>query len=88
MVGNHLNVLKHPDRTLMLCWPPYDTPMAAMALRRFKGDTVVYIGEGGGGATGDGDFHEMLERWEEVELVALPQWPGIRDYLYVYSRKA
>ena len=85
-VGNHLYVMKHPDRTLLLCWPPYATPMAAMALRRFKGDTVVYIGESAGGCNGDEDFHEMLESWEEVELVALPQWPGIRDDLYVYKR--
>jgi len=87
-VGNHLNVLKHPDRTLMLCWPPYNTPMAVMALRRFKGDTVVYIGESAGGCNGDEDFHEMLDTsWEEKKCVSLPQWPGIRDDLYVYSRR-
>ena len=61
LVGNHLNVLKHPERSLMLCWPPYDTDMAAMALRRYKGNVVIYIGESGGGCTGDEDFHEMLD---------------------------
>lgn len=87
-VGNHMYVMKHPDRTLMLCWPPFATPMAAMALRRFKGDTVVYIGEYAGGCNGDDDFHEMLDAaWEEVEVVSLPQWPGIRDDLNVYNRK-
>lgn len=85
-VGNHLNVLKHPERSLLLCWPPYNSPMAAMALRRYKGGVVLYIGESRGGCNGDEDFHEMLESWEEIEYVALPQWPGIHDGLHIYAR--
>lgn len=86
--GGPLYVLKHPERTLMLSWPPYDTPMAALTLRRYKGSTLVYIGEGSGGCTGDAEFHDMLEdEWKEIDGVALPQWPGIHDYLTVYKRK-
>ena len=88
LVGNHLNVLKHPERSLMLCWPPYSTNMAAMALRRYKGNVVIYIGEYAGGCTGDEDFHEMLDSWKLKETVSLPQWPGIRDDLTVYYRSS
>lgn len=86
LVGNHLNVMKHPERSLMLCWPPYSTDMAAMALRRYKGNVVIYIGEYAGGCNGDEAFHEMLESWEEKEVISLPQWPGIHDSLFVYYR--
>lgn len=78
----------HPDRALFLCWPPYADPMAADALRRYAGRTVIYVGEGGGGCTGDEAFHDQLERdFEEVELVAIPQWEGVHDYLSIHARK-
>ena len=54
---------RHADRTLLLVWPPYGTPMAANALRYFErggGKRLVYVGEGYGGCTGDDDFFGML----------------------------
>ncbi len=77
----------HPDRTLFLCWPPYNDPMAADCLRLYTGSTVIYVGEWGG-CTADDQFHDTLERdWEELEHVALPQWDGPHDALWVYQRK-
>lgn len=79
----------HPEKTLFLCWPPYATPMAHIALSTYAGDTLIYVGEGGGGATGDDAFHHLLElTWEVVDEVSLPQWPGIRDHLFIYKRLA
>lgn len=72
---------------LMLCWPDYATSMAADCLKRFRGDRVVYIGEGSGGCTGDDCFHEQLRKWHEEEEVVIPQWPGLYDYLVLYRRK-
>jgi len=49
-----LAVSRYADHAaLMLCWPDYDTPMAADALAAFQGDRLVYIGEGESGCTGD-----------------------------------
>lgn len=53
----------HPDRTLLLCWPPYDSPMgfdAASAYLDAGGRRIVYIGEPPGGCTGDMALHQML----------------------------
>jgi hypothetical protein len=36
----------HGDRTLFLCWPPYDHPMAHEALDLHRGEHVAYVGEG------------------------------------------
>lgn len=78
----------HPGRALLLCWPPYDDDSASYAvLRAFRGDTLLYIGEGPGGATGTARFHEEVGlNWRTAEQVALPRWPGLRDKLTVFRR--
>lgn len=53
----------HADRVLFLCWPPYSDPMAHDALVAYEaagGRTLVYVGEGSGGCTGDDDFHHRV----------------------------
>jgi hypothetical protein len=78
----------NPDRTLFLCWPPYDDDGASYAaLRAYRGDVMVYAGDGPGGATGTVRFHRELElNWHPAEQAALPTWPGLRDRLVVYRR--
>ncbi len=53
--------LKYQDSALLLSWPPYDNPMAFQSLRAFQGNTLIYIGEGHGGCTGDDEFHDLIE---------------------------
>ena len=78
----------HSNRTLFLCWPPYDNPMASDCLTHYKGSTVIYIGEGDGGCTADDNFHETLYKdFEEIECIFIPQWDGIHDSLTIYKRK-
>lgn len=77
----------HPDRALLLCWPPYATKMAVNCLKIYKGDTVLFIGEWDG-CTGDESFFKLLEnKFEREEVVDLPVWLGLHDALYVYRRK-
>lgn len=78
---------RHPDRTLLLCWPPYDAPMADVALRNYAGDVVAYVGEGEGGCTGCDRFHRRLRReWRRDEVVEIPQWPCTNDRLELWVR--
>src|SRR5207247_10039860 len=52
---------KHRDRALVLCWPPSDDDAASYAaLRAYRGEVVVYIGERDEGATGSVRFHREL----------------------------
>lgn len=79
------------DRTyrsaLMLCWPPYEDSMAYSALRAFRGNRLIYIGEGKWGCTGNDAFHEELEaNWTHTISVDLPQWCGLNDRLQVWER--
>ena len=78
---------RHGDRTLVLCWPPFDDDASSYAvLRAYRGDELVFIGEG---ATGSVRFHrELALNWSLEEEVRLPNWPGLRDTLMVYRRNA
>lgn len=85
--GNHLIAREHPDRTLLLCWPPYDNDMAYHTLSAYQGQRLVYIGESAGGCTGDDQFFELLaEQWHLVAEHTPVQWWGIHDVIEVYER--
>jgi hypothetical protein len=77
----------HGDRTLFLCWPPFDDDHSSYAvLRAYGGDKLVFVGEG---ATGSVRFHrELAVNWSLEEEVRLPNWPRLRDTLMVYRRNA
>lgn len=78
---------EHPDRTLLLCWPSMER-WAAEILQAYRGQRVVYIGEGEGGCTGDRAFHRLLSwRWRCVEAIEIPVWLGLHDHMYCYERK-
>jgi hypothetical protein len=78
---------RHPEATLLLCWPPYDRPFASLALERYRragGGRLVYIGEHGG-CTADETFQATIDELTPVAEHSIPQWPGIHDYLSVYE---
>lgn len=78
----------HPDRTLFICWPPYDDPMAADCLKAYNGRRLLYVGEGWGGCNGNEEFWNILnEKWEEKEDFTIPRWECIRDWMTIYERK-
>lgn len=86
-VGGPKAARRHPDRTLLLSWPPYDEPMGADTLRAYRGSRVVYIGEGEGGCTGDDKFHDLLtDGWTQVAEHEPVQWSGLHDRVFVYDR--
>jgi len=79
---------RHPERALLLCWPPYDDDAASYeVLRASRGDVVIHIGERDEGATGSVRFHrELAMNWSLIEEVELPHWPRLQDRLMVYRR--
>jgi hypothetical protein len=80
---------EHPGRTLFLCWPLYDNPMAFLALGAYGGTDLFYVGEREGGCTADDAFFDQLElEWKEVATLDVVQWSGINDCFQHYERKA
>jgi len=86
--GTYEEVSNHPDRTLFLCWPPYESDMAFETLKLYKGKTVVYVGEGHGGCCATDEFFDYLEEnFVEQKGITIPRWPGIHDYMEIWTRK-
>ena len=77
----------HPDRTLMLSWPPHGQDVGARTLFGYKGNRVIYVGEGRGGGTGDEQLHLILDtQWTAIDSHRPVQWWGQRDRVTVYMR--
>ena len=86
--GDETVLGRHADRTLLLCWPPYATPMAQNCLRQYAGHTLLFVGESRFGCTGDDGFFDLLTtEWDLRKRVDIPQWCGIHDAMFVYTRK-
>jgi hypothetical protein len=87
-----INVQKSLDKykdtdVLLLVWPPHDKPMANNALKKFKGNKLVYIGEGYGGATANDRFENRLGKyWKHVDQYNIPHWIGLHDTMIFYER--
>lgn len=83
-----------PD-VVILSWPDYDTSFASQILEKMKpSQTLIYIGEGYGGCTGDDNFFNLLEEktslnneiTEKLQEHSL-SWSGVHDTWYVYNIK-
>lgn len=82
------SIPKHPDRTLLLAWPPYDDNAGNRALTTYRGETVIYMGESWGGCTGNDAMHRRLDReWHEVDEHLPVTWEGLHDRITVYQRR-
>lgn len=81
------NSLMPKDNALMLCWPPYGGYMALNALRNYRGNTVIYIGEDWGGCCATKGFFQYLNKlYKETHFVEIPQWYGMHDNMWIYQR--
>ena len=82
-------VKAYPDRNVFVCWPSYNEGWAAKMAKKIKpGRSLVYIGEGRGGATADSDFFKVLDKYfNEVEQMSIPQWDGLHDFMSIFKRK-
>lgn len=82
-------VSKNKDKNVFMAWPPYDHPMAfEVAEEMQKGTILIYVGESGGGCTGDDKFFKILfQQFIEIETEAfIPSWQGIYDEVRVYKK--
>lgn len=76
-----------PGSTLFLCWPPWATDMAFNALVHYQGPYFIYVGEWMLGNANARFFQRLVEQYEAVESVAIPQWSARDDHLTVFRRR-
>lgn len=81
---------------ILLSWPPYDEPQAALVAARIQPhQLLIYQGEGYGGCTGDDAFHSMLRSdFSSVEEFTVNlnarhlNFHGIYDSWTVYRKQS
>lgn len=81
---------------ILLSWPPYDKPQAALVAARIQPhQLLIYQGEGHGGCTGDDTFHLMLRSdFASVEEFTVNlnarhlNFYGIQDSWAVYRKQS
>lgn len=79
----------YPGHALMMIWPPLRSSMAKDALARYRGNCLIYVGEGADGCCAEPGFFDLLRQdWNLVKHVGIPTWPRIYDGLFLYSRKS
>lgn len=77
----------HQDKALFLCWPPYDTSMAYDCVSKYKGNTLIYIGEDFGGCNANDDFFHFVSKNFKLDCrIDMAKWEGLHDNLYIYRR--
>ncbi len=76
------------DLNLLWSWPTPETK-SGEALKHFKGQYFVYIGEQHNGCTGGDMFQDVLESsFEYIDGIDIPSFPGVRDSVALYERIA
>ncbi|KAG8457598.1 hypothetical protein KFE25_003752 [Diacronema lutheri] len=82
-----LRTAEAAGRTLLLVYPPHGG-MACACLERYKGDTLLYVGEARGGYNADDAFFDALEaRWDVARVVPLRPYRGGFERLYELRRR-
>eukprot|EP00050_Salpingoeca_kvevrii_P017483 m.65594 g.65594 ORF g.65594 m.65594 type:complete len:70 (+) comp7578_c0_seq7:883-1092(+) len=57
-------------------------------LERYRGDTLIYVGEGRGGVNANDAFFDELERsWICTKVVKLDPFPQCFERLFVLQRR-
>ena len=83
--------LQEPDmqhRSLLLVYPP-PGDMATKCLAAYRGNTLIYVGEGRGGVCADASFFDAMDRnWVLKEKRDLDPFPGAFERMYVFRRKS
>mgnify|MGYP002803428389 CR=1 FL=1 len=81
-------VSQSAGRTLLMVYPP-PGEMAVRCLQCYKGETLIYVGEGRGGVNGDNTFFDLLaEKWKLEDTMSLDTLPWSYESVYVLKRAA
>jgi hypothetical protein len=85
--GGPETLTQHRQRTLFLCYPPPNDPMARHCLREYDGNTFVYVGEWEG-LTADVSFEETVQReWLLLNRMQLPNFGNQMCEMFVFQRR-
>lgn len=81
----------YPDRDVLMSWPSLDLAWSYHCAKTMKpGRFIFYIGEPPGGCVSCDSFFDYVfddDQFEKIDLVKIPQWYGMHDYLYILRKR-
>lgn len=86
--GDETMAAENGARTLFLCWPPPESPMASRALGHYMkagGHTVILIGEMKPLSMGDADLYALMKSLRTIERRPVHGWPGMKEEIHICS---
>ena len=87
LLGGVEKIAEHPERILLICYPdPSD--MAQRCLDAYRGDTLLYVGEGRGGVNANKAFFDALEAdWKCEVIERMDPFPQCFERFYILTRR-
>jgi hypothetical protein len=83
--GDQTVLSGYAHRSLFLCWPPLFSSLGD-CLTYYRGDTVVYIGDGGYRTARLDHLHEAFTKVATAQVRALDPHPRVRPQLTTWKR--
>jgi hypothetical protein len=86
--GDETMAAENSTRTLFLCWPPPENPMASRALDLYMkagGLTVILIGEMKPLSMGDAALYGLMKSLKTIERRPVHGWPGMNEEMHICS---
>ena len=87
-VGDEETIKQYPDRTLFLCWPPFQSEMGLNCLKKYTGEYFIFVGEEARNSNNESFDQYLDQHFYKIIDHPIPKYEGITDSLKVYQRKS
>lgn len=82
-------VIANPDATVLyISCPDRKSNYAVRSVQSYKGEKILYIGEGAGGYNANREFFKIVNdiRYWHCTIINIPQWIGVHDAVFWYTK--
>jgi hypothetical protein len=95
--GDPRDLKQYRDRSLFLCWPPMEQPLAPESkrhmvakdcLKYWKGQTLIYVGDFNGMTAGASFYKVLRKNFILSKTVEIPRWFERDDMMTIWTRKS
>ncbi|TNF26595.1 MAG: hypothetical protein EP319_13450 [Deltaproteobacteria bacterium] len=85
-VGDENTIKQYPDRTLFLCWPPFQSEMGLNCLKNYSGEYFIFVGEDARASNNESFEAYLSANFNKIIDHPIPKYEGITDSLKIFQR--
>lgn len=85
-VGDENTIKQYSDRTLFLCWPPFQSEMGLNCLKNYSGEYFILVGEDVRASNNESSEAYLSTHFKKIIDHPIPKYGGITDSLKIYQR--